>query len=74
MKRAFPRAAYNQRWQVESAISRYKRLLGPFLPSHSRPAQKIKSRLRALTHNLILLSPPDQPIVSTEHQSSLVGK
>jgi hypothetical protein len=56
MKRGFPRAAYNQRWQVESAISRHKRRLGPFLRSRSRPAQKVESQLRVLTHNLMLLA------------------
>jgi hypothetical protein len=56
LRRAFPRAIYNQRWQVESAISRHKRLLGPFLRSRSRPAQKVESQLRVLTHNLMLLA------------------
>ena len=56
MKRAFPRAVYNQRWQVESAFSRHKRRLGPFLRARSRPAQRQESLLRVLTHNLMLLA------------------
>ena len=56
MKRGFPRATYNRRWQVESAFSRHKRRLGPFLRSRSRPAQKAESQLRVLTHNLMLLA------------------
>lgn len=56
MKRGFPKATYNQRWQAESAISRHKRLLAPFLRSRSRPAQKVESQLRVLTHNLMLLA------------------
>jgi hypothetical protein len=56
MRRAFPRATSNQRWQVESALSRHKRLLGPSLRGHSRPAQKAETLLRVLTHNLMLLA------------------
>jgi hypothetical protein len=56
MRRGFPKAAYNQRWQVESAFSRHKRLLGPFLRSRSRPAQRVESQFRVLTHNLMLLA------------------
>lgn len=56
MRRTFPTAIYNRRWQVESALSRHKRLLGPFLRSRSRPAQKAEALLRVLTHNLMLLA------------------
>jgi hypothetical protein len=56
MKRAFPRAAHNQRWQVGSAFSRHKRRLGPFLRSRSGPAQRQECPLRVLTHNLMLLA------------------
>lgn len=56
MKRAFPRAVSNQRWQVESAFSRHKRRLGSFLRSRSGPAQRQECLLRVLTHNLMLLA------------------
>lgn len=56
MTRSFPTATYNQRWRVESAISRHKRRLGPFLRSRSRPAQKVEALLRVLTHNLMRLA------------------
>ena len=64
--RAWPRTPYNPRWQVGSAFSRHKRRLGPFLRSRSRPAQKVESQLRVLTHNLMLLA-AWPPFRSTEH-------
>lgn len=56
MKRGFPAAVYNQRWQVESAFSRHKRLLGPFLRAKSARSQRVECLVRVLTHNLMLLA------------------
>jgi hypothetical protein len=56
MRRRFPKLKYRQRWQVESACSRHKRLLGAALRSRSDPAQEREGRLRVLTHNLMLLA------------------
>ena len=65
MRRGFPRAVYNQRWQVESAFSRHKRRLSPFLRSRSGPGQRQESLLRVLTHNLMLLAAGPARMVST---------
>ena len=56
LERSFPRAVCDRRWQVESATSRHKRRLGPFLRPRSRPAQEVESQLRVLTHNIMLLA------------------
>jgi transposase len=56
MKRRFPRRVYGQRWQVESAFSRHKRLLGSALRSRSDAARERECFLRVLTHNLMLLA------------------
>jgi hypothetical protein len=56
MKRRFHRRKYGQRWQAESAFSRHKRLLGPALTARSDKARERQSRLRVLTHNLMLLA------------------
>lgn len=56
MKKRFFKRVYGQRWQVESAISRHKRRLGSALSSRSDAARERESRLRVLTHNLMLLA------------------
>lgn len=56
MKKRFPKRTYGQRWQVESAFSRHKRRLGSALSARSDPARERESRLRVLTHNLMLLA------------------
>jgi len=55
MKRRFPKRVYGQRWQVESAISRHKRLLDSALRARGHQAQKRECLLRVLTHNLMIL-------------------
>jgi hypothetical protein len=55
MARRFLRRVYGQRWQVESAISRNKRLLGPALRARTAQTQAQESLLRVLTHNLMIL-------------------
>jgi hypothetical protein len=55
-RRRFHRVKYRQRWRVESAFSRHKRLLGPSLRSRSDPAREREARLHVLTHNLMLLA------------------
>ena len=55
MKRRFFRKIYGQRWQVESAFSRHKRLLGAFLRSRNEASQFNECLLRVLTHNLMIL-------------------
>ena len=56
MKAHFPRDAFGQRWQVESAFSRHKRRLGSFLRARSEQAQERECYLRVLTHNLMILA------------------
>jgi transposase len=56
MKSQSVRAAYGQRWQVESAFSRHKRLFGSALRARTWPTQKTECALRALTHNVLLLA------------------
>ena len=55
MQRRFHRRLYGNRWQVESAISRNKRLLGPCLRARNDDSQGRESILRVLTHNLMIL-------------------
>ena len=56
MKKRYPRRKAGQRWQVESAFSRHKRLLGPALRGRSEAARERECYLRVLTHNLMLLA------------------
>lgn len=56
MKRRTDRGKYGQRWQVESAFSRHKRLLGPALRARTWLMQQWECLLRALTHNLMLMA------------------
>jgi len=55
MARRFHRRIYGQRWQVESAISQNKRVLGPAVRAASDDAQARECLLRVLTHNLMIL-------------------
>jgi hypothetical protein len=55
MRRRFLRKIYGQRWQVESAFSRYKRRLGSALSATSWMGQKREGYLRVLTYNLMLI-------------------
>lgn len=55
MARRFPRRLYGQRWQVESAISRNKRLFGSALRARSDHSQAHECLVRVLTHNLMIL-------------------
>jgi hypothetical protein len=63
MKRRFARRKYGQRWQVESAFSRHKRLLGSALRARSDAARERECYLRVLTHNLMILA--DTPLADT---------
>ena len=56
MRRRFHRRKYGQRWQVESAFSRHKRLLGSALRGRSDAARERECFLRVLTHTLRLLA------------------
>jgi hypothetical protein len=56
MKRSSLRRGYGQRWQIESSISRHKRLLGAALRARTWPMQQWECMLRALTHNLMLVA------------------
>lgn len=49
---------YGQRWQVESAFSRNKRLLGAALRAVAWANQKKELLLRVITHNLMILAAP----------------
>jgi hypothetical protein len=55
MKRRFPKRIYGHRWQVESVISRYKRLLDSALRARTYVAQKQECLMKVLTHNLMIL-------------------
>jgi hypothetical protein len=68
MRRTFPKHLYHQRWQAESAFSRYKRRLGSALTARRTPSQARELVLRVLTHNLLILWP--RPLrISTEQLS-----
>ena len=47
---------YGQRWAVESAFSRHKRVLGSALGGKSDASWQREGYLRVLTHNLMLLA------------------
>ena len=55
MKKRFHCRKYNQRWQVESAISRHKRLLGPELHARTTDSQERECYVRVMTHDLMIL-------------------
>jgi len=56
MKKVSTREGYGQRWQVESAFSRHKRIFGSSLRARTWLMQKCECALRVLTHNLMLLA------------------
>ena len=56
MRRKHNLRGYGQRWQVESAFSRHKRLLGSSLRARQWPLQVWEVQLRALTHNITLIA------------------
>lgn len=56
MKRILSRSDFGQRWQIESAFSRHKRLLGSALRARTWPTQQSECLLRVLTHNVMLLA------------------
>jgi hypothetical protein len=56
MKRRLRHSDYGQRWQIESAFSRHKRLLGTSLRARTWAMQQWECLLRVLTHNLMLLA------------------
>lgn len=66
MHDAFPRAAYGQRWHVESSFSQHKRVLGSVVRSRSPEAHERECWLRVLTHDLMILR-SSLPRFSTEH-------
>jgi len=55
MKRDFDKETYNHRWQVESVISRNKRLLGSALRNRTELSRQRECLLRVLTHNLMII-------------------
>jgi hypothetical protein len=57
MKRRFHSQVFRQRWQIESLISRHKRLLGSALRARRWTTQKQECLLRILTHNVMILRP-----------------
>lgn len=56
MKRQFPKRKYRQRAQAESGFSRHKRRLGSALTARNETRQFGELRMRALTHNLMILA------------------
>lgn len=55
MKTQFDKELYNQRWQIESAFSRNKRLLGSALRGRTEQSRERECYLRILTHDLMIL-------------------
>jgi len=55
MKEHFDKERYNQRWQIESAYSRNKRLLGSALRARTEQSRERECFLRILTHNLMII-------------------
>jgi transposase len=55
MKTQFDKELYNQRWQIESAYSRNKRLFGSALRGRTEHSRERECLLRILTHNLMIL-------------------
>lgn len=55
MRRRFPRGVYKRRQQVESAISRLKRRLGPALTARRADTRGEEEILRVLTFNCMIL-------------------
>jgi len=55
MKKYFDKELYNQRWQIESAFSRNKRLLGSALKARTEHSRERECFLRILTHNLMII-------------------
>jgi transposase len=55
MKTQFDKELYNQRWQIESAFSRNKRLLGSALKARTEQSRERECFLRILTHNLMVI-------------------
>ena len=67
MHQRFFKQVYRQRWQIESLISRHKRVLGVTLRARLARTQQQECLLRVLTHNLMLLR--RSPRFSTEHEA-----
>lgn len=55
MKEHFVKELYNQRWQIESAISQNKRILGSALRARTEQSRERECFLRILTHNLMII-------------------
>jgi len=55
MKKHFDKELYNQRWQIESAFSRNKRLSGSALKARTEQSRERECFLRILTHNLMII-------------------
>jgi ribosomal protein L22 len=55
MKRRFPRWVYHHHWQIESAFSRHKRLLGSALRARNDDSRERECFARILTHNIMIL-------------------
>lgn len=55
MANRFPKHQYNQRWQVESVVSRMKRRLGYALRARTDQSRITECLVRVLTYNLMLL-------------------
>ena len=56
IKRNSPHIQYRQRAQAQSGFSRHKRRLGSALTARSEQTQYREMRVRALTHNLMIVA------------------
>ena len=55
MKEHFVKELYNQRWQIESAISQNKHIFGSALRARTKQSREHECFLRILTHNLMII-------------------
>ena len=55
LKQRFPKKRYRQRWQVETAFSMIKRLLGSALTARRFHSQCRELNLKIITHNIMIL-------------------
>lgn len=60
MAEHFDKERYGQRWQIETVMSMIKRRLGSALTARKYQSQCQEIRLRALTHNPMILRPAGQ--------------
>jgi len=56
LAKRFPQKLYQQRWQIESIVSRYKRRLGCVLTARCRENQDYEALWRTIAYNCLLIA------------------